>query len=156
MHCEPLASPLTLREMSELPESVRQLVEAAIVRSPYGRLLGLALVSAEEGRVRVRLPYRAEVTTLGDTVHGGAIAALVDSAATAAFWAHPAASPSARGTTIGFAINFVAAGRGQDLVADARVRRRGREICTGEVSVTDMSGREVAVALVTYKMSLPG
>jgi uncharacterized protein (TIGR00369 family) len=140
--------------MSALPENVRQLVELAIVRSPFGKLLGLALVAAEPDRVRVKLPYRTDVTTLGDTVHGGAIAGLVDSAATAAFWAHAAASPSARGTTIGFSINFVSAGRGQDLVADAHVRRRGREICTGEVSVSDAAGREVAVALVTYKLSL--
>jgi uncharacterized protein (TIGR00369 family) len=140
--------------MSTLPASVLQLLDAAIVRSPYGKLLDLSLVSAELDRVRVKLPYRVDVTTLGDTVHGGAIAGLVDAAATAAFWAHPATSAQARGTTIGFSINFVAAGRGQDLVADARVRRRGREICTGEVSVTDAAGREVAVALVTYKLSM--
>jgi uncharacterized protein (TIGR00369 family) len=142
--------------MAALPDAVRQLVEQAIVLSPYGKLLGLALVSAEPDRVRVRLPYRLEVTTLGDTVHGGAISGLVDATATAAFWAHAETSPKSRGTTIGFSINFVSAGRGQDLVADARVRRRGREICTGEVSVTDAAGREVAVALVTYKMSLAG
>jgi uncharacterized protein (TIGR00369 family) len=142
--------------MSTLPDFVRQLVDTAIVRSPYGKLLGFELVSAEPDRVRVRLPYRAEVTTLGDTVHGGAIAGLVDATATAAFWAHAEASPKARGTTIGFSINFVLAGRGQDLVADARVRRRGKEICIGEVSVTDAAGREVAVALVTYKLSLAG
>jgi len=140
--------------MPALPDAVRQLVELAIVGSPYGKLLGLELVSAEPDRVRVRLPYRLDVTTLGDTVHGGAISGLVDSSATAAFWAHPEASPRTRGTTIGFSINFVSAGRGQDLVAEARVRRRGREICTGEVSVADAAGREVAVALVTYKLSL--
>jgi uncharacterized protein (TIGR00369 family) len=140
--------------MSTLPESVHQLVELAIVRSPYGKLLDLTLVSAEPDRVRVKLPYRVDVTTLGDTVHGGAIAGLVDAAATASFWAHPSATPTARGTTIGFSINFVSAGRGQDLIAEARVRRRGREICTGEVSVLDGAGREVALALVTYKLSL--
>jgi uncharacterized protein (TIGR00369 family) len=140
--------------MSALPEAVRQLIDGAIVRSPFGRLLGLELVSAEPDRVRVRLPYRVELTTLGDTVHGGAISALVDASATAAFWAHPASSPNSRGTTIGFSINFIAAGRGQDLVANASVRRLGREICTGEVSVTDAAGRDVAVALVTYKLSL--
>jgi hypothetical protein len=35
------------------------------------------------------------------------------------------------------------------------VRRRGREISTGEVTVTDADGREVALALVTYKLSAP-
>jgi uncharacterized protein (TIGR00369 family) len=140
--------------MTALPELALQIIDGAIVHSPFGKLLGLELVSAEPDRVSVRLPYRSDVTTLGDTVHGGAIAGLVDATATAAFWAHPAASPSARGTTIGFSLNFISAGRGQDLVANASVRRRGKEICTGEVSVLDAAGREVAVALVTYKLSL--
>jgi acyl-coenzyme A thioesterase PaaI-like protein len=41
-------------------------------------------------------------------------------------------------------------------VATANVKRRGREISTGEVSVQDADGKEVAVALVTYKLSSAG
>jgi uncharacterized protein (TIGR00369 family) len=93
------------------------------------------------------------VTTVGDTVHGGAIAGLVDTAATAAFWAKAGLSAGTRGTTIGFSLSFLSAGRGVDLLADARVRRRGREICNGEVLVRDAKGTEVAQAIVTYKMS---
>jgi uncharacterized protein (TIGR00369 family) len=141
--------------MARLPDESVALLEKLIVRSPYGGLLGLELVEAEEDLVRVRLPYRSEVTTIGDTVHGGAIAGLVDAAATACFWASPRLDLRSRGTTIGFSINFVSAGRGKDLVATARVRRRGREISTGEVSVCDPEGREVAVALVSYKLSPP-
>jgi uncharacterized protein (TIGR00369 family) len=137
----------------ELSAESRNLIDHAIVRSPYGRLLGLELVEAVADRVRIRMPYREEVTTLGDTVHGGAISGLVDAAATASFWASPEIRSGARGTTIGFSINFVSAGRGKDLIATATVRRRGREISTGEVSVCDADGREVAVALVTYKLS---
>ena len=118
--------------MAELPDEVVSLLDKLIVRSPYGGLLGLKLVEAGPDRVVVRMPYREEVTTVGDTVHGGAIASLVDAAATASFWASGAIEPGARGTTIGFSVNFVSAGRGQDLVATARVRRRGREISTGE------------------------
>ena len=95
------------------------------------------------------------MTTIGDTVHGGAISGLVDSAATASFWASSSIPAGSRGTTIGFSVNFVAAGRGSDLLATARVRRRGREVSTGEVSVRDGDDREVAVALVTYKLSSP-
>jgi uncharacterized protein (TIGR00369 family) len=138
-----------------LDENARAIVEQAIVASPYGRLLGLALEACEPDRVVVRLPYRTDVTTLGDTVHGGAIAGLVDTAATAAFWAKPGLSAGARGTTIGFSLSFLSAGRGADLVADARVRRRGREICNGEVVVRSASGAEVAHAIVTYKLSEP-
>ena len=108
-----------------------------------------------EDEVRVRLPYREAVTTIGDTVHGGAIAGLVDTTATACFWASPQIPAGSRGTTIGLNVNFLSAGRGLDLVAHARVRRRGREVSTAEVSVRDPDGREVAVALVTYKLSPP-
>lgn len=141
--------------MAPLSDEIVAVLRKLIVSSPYGGLLGLEWVDAEEDCVRLRLPYREEVTTVGDTVHGGAISSLVDAAATASFWASPRVEPGSRGTTIGFAINFVAAGRGRDLVATARVRRRGREISTGEVAVTDSEGREVAVALVTYKLSAP-
>jgi acyl-coenzyme A thioesterase PaaI-like protein len=65
----------------------------------------------------------------------------------------PGRTALARGRTIGFSISFVSAARGKDLVATATVRRRGREISTGEVSVCDSDGREVAIALVTYKLS---
>jgi uncharacterized protein (TIGR00369 family) len=139
--------------MTELDPSARAIVEKAIVGSPYGRLLGLALVSAAPDRVVVRLPYRSDVTTLGDTVHGGAIAGLVDTAATAAFWAKPGLPPTARGTTIGFSLSFLSAGRGVDLVAEASVRKRGREVCYGDVVVRDAKGAEVAQAMVTYKLS---
>ncbi len=139
--------------MSELDANARAIVEKVIVGSPYGRLLGLRLETCEPDRVVVRLPYRTDVTTIGDTVHGGAIAGLVDSAATAAFWAKSGLPSSSRGTTIGFSLSFLSAGRGVDLIADARVRRRGREICNGEVTVRDPKGAEVAQAIVTYKLS---
>jgi len=142
--------------MPELDETARAIVEKAIVASPYGGLLGLALEACEPDRVVVRLPYRSELTTLGDTVHGGAIAGLVDTAATAAFWARAGLGAGARGTTIGFSLTFLSAGRGVDLLADARVRRRGKEICNGEVIVRDAKGAEVAQALVTYKLSAGG
>jgi uncharacterized protein (TIGR00369 family) len=137
----------------DLDANARAIVEKAIVASPYGRLLGLAFEACEPDRVVVRLPYRSDVTTLGDTVHGGAIAGLVDTAATAAFWAKSGLGQGARGTTIGFSLSFLSAGRGSDLLADARVRRRGREICNGEVVVRDAKGAEVAQAIVTYKLS---
>ena len=141
--------------MSELDAKVRDLLDRLIVRSPYGRWLGLGREHGGRDAVRVRFPYRTDLTTVGDTVHGGAIASLLDATATACFWASPGIPAGSRGTTIGFSVSFVAAARGKDLVASARVRRRGREICTGEVSVADADGREVAVALVTYKLSAP-
>jgi uncharacterized protein (TIGR00369 family) len=127
-------------------------VRSSIVRSPLGGLLGMQVETIDADRVRIRLPFRADVTTGGDIVHGGAISALVDTAATGAAWSAADLSANPRGTTIALAINFLAAARGQDIVADARVIQRGRTITVCEVAVQDASGRRVASALVTYKL----
>ena len=138
-----------------LDPGISSAIERLIVASPYAAHLGLRCERVEEDRVRVRLPFRRDVTTLGDMVHGGAIASLVDVAATAAAWACPRASQGARGTTVGFSLGFLAPGLGKDLVADARVVQRGGTLCVCEVAVEDEAGRPVARALVTYRLSLP-
>lgn len=134
-------------------EQARSVVEGFIVGSPYGRQLGIVTEGVEADRVRLRLPYREAVTTIGDMVHGGAIASLVDVAATAACWAHPSVAPTSRGTTIGLTINFLNAGRGQDLIATADVVQRGKSIVVCEVAVRGVDETVVARALVTYKLS---
>ena len=87
------------------------LVRDFIVASPYGRLLGASLEHIEADFVRVRLPFREEIVTVGDMVHGGAISGLVDIAATAAGRSDSRRSTPPRGTTVGFSINFLAAAR---------------------------------------------
>ncbi len=117
----------------------------------YAQHLGTRLVSIEADRVEILMPY-AQHLGLG-RVHGGAISGLVDIAATSAFWAHPNLAADARGATVGFTINFLSLAMGVDLTALATVRRRGGTLCTGEVCVTDPSGTEMAIAVVTYKLS---
>jgi uncharacterized protein (TIGR00369 family) len=134
-------------------DQIRSLIETYIVGAPYGRRLGVRLEEVEHDRVRVRLPYDAGNTTIADVVHGGAIASLVDIAATAASWANPRVEPGARGTTIGFSINYLTAGRGQDLVATATVIQRGASISVCDVSAHGVDGTLVARAAVTYKIA---
>ena len=129
-----------------------ELVRGAIVRSPLGALLAIEVESVERDHVRLRLPYRTEVTTVGDVVHGGALSALVDSAATAAAWSGADLSANPRGTTIALTINFLTAARAEDVVADARVIQRGRTITVCEVTVEGKGTKRVASALVTYKL----
>lgn len=127
------------------------IVRDVIAGSPLARLLGVRLETIEAGLVHMRLPFREEITTLGDLVHGGAIAGLVDTAATAAAWADADLAAQTRGTTIGFTVSFLAGARAQDLIATARVLQRGRTICVLEVEVASADGTPIARALVTYK-----
>jgi uncharacterized protein (TIGR00369 family) len=138
-----------------LDPAAAKAIDGFIVASAYGKLLGIRRSVFEEDRVRLRLPFDARLTTVADLVHGGAIASLVDVAATAAAWATPRASLEARGTTVGLSLSFLAPARGCDLEADARVVKRGGTLCVVEVGVEDDAETPIARALVTYKLSLP-
>jgi uncharacterized protein (TIGR00369 family) len=141
----------------QVDERLAQAIRTLIVDSPYGTLLGVRLAELERDRVRLTLPFRHEVTTIGALVHGGAIASLIDVAAAAAVWSNADPEAPRRGVTVGFSVNFLAAADGKDLTADAAVLRRGRELVVCDVAVRDMGGRDgggrdVARALVTYKL----
>jgi uncharacterized protein (TIGR00369 family) len=142
---------MEIQDMSVAPANV-DAVRSVIFESPLSRLLGMEEDSIERDRVRIRLPFHDEVTTVSDIVHGGALSALADAAATAAAWSGADLSSNPRGTTIALTINFLAAARGEDLVADAQVIQRGRTITVCAVSVDDAKGKRVASALVTYKL----
>ena len=127
-------------------------VRTVIAGSPLGKLLGLEVELVEPDQVRLRLPYRCDVTTLGDLVHGGAISALVDTAATAAAWTRADLGRNSRGTTVTLTINFLNGARGRDVVATAKVLQRGRSLLVCDVEAHDTEGLAVARALVTYKL----
>ena len=120
--------------------------------SPFNKHLGLRLVRLEKDRADVAMPFGPALPTLADVVHGGAISALADTAATIVSWAGVEDPGEGRGATVALTVEFLAAARGRDLTAVARVLRRGRSICFSEVDVTEPDGALVAKALVTYKL----
>ena len=122
-----------------------------IATENFASLLGTRLLASERDRAVVALPYRPDLGI--GRIHGGAISALVDIAATAAFWSCPELSTASRGATVGFTINFLSLAVATDLTATATVRRRGGTLCTGDVSVRNPAGEEVATAIVTYKLT---
>jgi len=146
---EPEPVPTTQHPMTDV-------VRGAIVGAPFAALLGMELVDVGDDVVRVRLPFRAEVTTIGDLVHGGAISALVDVSATAAAWTRADLARSPRGTTIGFSLNFLQGAIATELIATARIIQRGRSVQVCEVDVRNAAGGAVARAMVTYKLDHKG
>ena len=117
----------------------------------FAALLGVRLRESGQDRAVVELPYSGKLGV--GRVHGGAISALIDVAATAAFWSCPRLGANARGATVGFTVQFLKLAVGTGLVATATVRRRGGTLCTGDVTVRDEAGDEVAAAMVTYKLT---
>ena len=126
---------------------VRQFVPT----SPFVLLVGLSLDEIDEDRVVMSLPFREELVTIGETVHGGAISTLIDSAASCAGWATPNPPENLRGSTVALNVTFVTAANATDLRAEARVLRRGRSLSFIDVDVTDADGNLVAKGTATYK-----
>lgn len=137
-----------------LKEEHRRRIAEAIVASPHGRFQGFRLDRIDVDRCLLRLPAAAHNLNVNGRINGGAIAALIDTAATAAAWASNRVEPESRGTTVALSVNYLAPGGNGDLFAEARVTRRGRSLSFVSVSARDGEGREIAAALVTYKIDL--
>ena len=128
-----------------------ELVRGWLEHSPFAGHLGIELVSLGEGEAELRLPYRPELATMGDVVHGGAISSLIDTAAAAAAVSAADGEELQGGTTVDLSVGLVGAARGADIEARAHVIRSGRAISFIEVDVSDPDGKPVAKGLVTYR-----
>jgi uncharacterized protein (TIGR00369 family) len=129
----------------------REIIEAFIPSSPHAAQLGIRLASIGTDEAVLELPYKPELATIGDVVHGGAIGALVDTAAMAAAWATDDVPENPAGSTVALSMNFAAAATGVDLRATARVAKRGGRLSFCEVSVADPEGNMVAHGIATYR-----
>jgi len=75
--------------------------------SPFGVLRGVQTDAVGVDRVCRRLPWCPDIVTIVDVVHGGAIGALVDIAATAAIGSGADLHQPTLGMTVGFTVNFL-------------------------------------------------
>jgi uncharacterized protein (TIGR00369 family) len=95
----------------------RQIIEAFIPNSPHAAQLGIRLASIGNDEAVLELTFKPELATIGDVVHGGAIGALIDTAAMAAAWASDEVPENPAGSTVALSVNFAAAAGGVDLSA---------------------------------------
>jgi uncharacterized protein (TIGR00369 family) len=129
----------------------RELIEGFVPQSPLVRHLGIELRALQPDEAELALPFSDSVVTIGDVVHGGAISALIDTAAMAAAWSDETVPESPSGSTVSLSVDFVAAAHGEEVQATARVVRRGKSLCFCDVTATGADGRVVAKGLVTYR-----
>jgi uncharacterized protein (TIGR00369 family) len=137
---------------SPIATSGAELMRRFLPTSPYVGHLGIRLSDLRPGVAVLALPFVEPLVTIGTTVHGGAIASLIDTAAMVAAWSEAEAPATPRGTTVGLTVSYLAAANGEDLEATARVLRRGRTLVYLDVDVRTASGAAVAKGLVTYKI----
>lgn len=118
--------------------------------APFNRWMGFVLESVGEGEVVARAPWKNNFANVHEVAHGGVVTALMDYAAACAVATLPGVKLSA---TISLAVNFTEPALNTELVAHARIRRRGRRVVSLDAEARDREGKLIAQALLTYRVS---
>lgn len=116
--------------------------------SNTARQFGFVLAEAEPGRVVLRMRVGARHKQVHGVVHGGVVAALADTAAgLATYMAMPRGR---RVATVEMKINYLEPVERGNIIAEARVIRRGKHIAVVDCDVRDDERRLVGKALMTF------
>jgi uncharacterized protein (TIGR00369 family) len=120
---------------------------------PFHAHTGLTIESAANGAARLRLKWKPEHTQGEGILQGGYLAMIADAAVHTA--ADTLMKPGERLTTIELKTNFLAPVKGQDVVAEASIVKRGRTVVLGDVVLKTDAGDLVGKSLVTYMVLAP-
>ncbi len=109
--------------------------------------LGAEITAVRPGFCEIALPFRPEITQQHDFFHGGALAAIIDTAG--GYAAFSLFEPEDSILTVEFKVNCLAPAQGEKLLARGEVVKSGRTLTVtkGEIVAVE-SGRETVCALM--------
>lgn len=122
-----------------------------MTNSPYGAALKVKVELQEADGARIRIPYADEIANPGGALHGGVIASAIDIAGVLAAYDESRESPRLASGTLDLDVVYLAAAIREDVIAEARVLRRGKEISFSQVEVRNEGGKKLAAGLVTHR-----
>lgn len=135
--------------MSGQPISAQlsQAIAQRIRQIPISDTLEMEVVHEEAGYMEVRIPRRRPYDGIYESLHGGILMTLADSAA--AYAIMTLTGPDEAMTTTDMNIRFLAPCL-TGATAKAKVVKLGRTMCPVQIEVVDDEGRLVALAGVNY------
>ena len=117
---------------------------------PFHQYLGLQLAEYKPDYSRLRLTKTATTPTgIGGSVNGGVIATMIDMAGVTAVFTQMREGSLPAGTA-DLQVTYLRQAHGDWIDAEAVVIKRGRQLCTIEVSVINDSGDLCARGRVLY------
>ncbi len=140
-----------------------ELDDAAVARwRNYGQtedvvfpvLLGLRVEEVRVDYCRMRMPFRSELRQGGGIVHGGALAALLDSVLVPAIGG--VLPPGSSFATVDLHVQYLRPAVDDDVVAEGWVVQRGRRTVFGRSEARAATTSElVATSVLTYNVRPP-
>jgi uncharacterized protein (TIGR00369 family) len=125
-------------------------------RDPYADALGAVIESVDAERAIVRVPFQSGNSNPGGALHGGVAASVIDVAAALVGRAETEDRPGLEHAVVDVAVAYLAAAINEDIAAEARLLRRGKELAFIEVDVRTEAGKAIARGLVTHRSGESG
>lgn len=120
--------------------------------NPFHQYLGLEIEEHRTDFVRLKLHKTATTPTgIGGSVNGGVIATMVDMAAVTAVFTNLRESDQPAGTA-DIQVTYLRQAQGDVIYADATVIKRGRQLCSVEVSIINDADVLCARGRVLYAL----
>lgn len=125
-------------------------IKSWVEESPYSKFLGVVLEQLDDSSARLRLPYQDANSNPGKALHGGC-AASIGAIAGQAIARAALGEEAGPFHTAQMQVCYLAAAIGQDVVANAKLLRRGRELCFVGVDVETSEGKPIARVMTTVR-----
>ncbi len=123
----------------------------------FQKLLDIKVEDAKPGQdyAVVRLPFHEQLCGGGKAYHGGVISSLIDLTGALATWCGHDDSKGMKASTVTLNVQFLSAALGQDIVARAEVKRRGKDLNFVDVVVetADDSKKLIATGSMVYRIA---
>jgi len=126
---------------------------ARFARIRFAEWLGVTIDDVAPDHVVLVLPYRPEHLNARGVLNGGASASLVTMAGTLGAWTGVDLDTHPQLACVDLAIQYLAAANEQDVVAEARVLRRGRGVVFLDVALRSRAGIPLCRGQLTYQTS---
>ncbi|MFI5280803.1 MAG: PaaI family thioesterase [Gemmatimonadales bacterium] len=141
--------------MTAASESSRRVEQARarFAQVAFAQWLGVTIREVAHDRAVLVLPFRPEHLNAIGVLNGGASASLVTMAGTLAAWTGADLDADLQLSCVDLSVQYLAPAAEEDVVAEARVLRRGRGLVFLDVALRSQAGKPICQGLLSYQTS---
>lgn len=114
----------------------------------FWKHIGMTTVVGDDGKTRIRLPVNENLKQFYGNVHGGVIAALLDTAIAVAV--NQQLDPGEGASTVEININYLRSISEGTLWAEGKVIKKGRNIVVAQGEIKNDEGQIMAIGTATF------
>jgi uncharacterized protein (TIGR00369 family) len=125
--------------------------QARFARIPFATWLGMTLVDTAPGRAVLALPFQPAHANAAGPLNGGASASLLLMAGMVAAWTDIDLDAEPHLSCVDMSIHYLAAAREDDVLAEAQVVQRGRDLFFLSVALRTPADKPICQGVMTYR-----